>query len=79
MYPNPATSSVTVEFVAAEKTENATIQVLDMVGRVVLSQHKTVTEGSNYETLDLANLPQGAYCVRTAVGELIYTTKITVQ
>jgi hypothetical protein len=79
VYPNPTTGSVTVEFVATENTEHATIQVIDMVGRVVLSQNKTATEGSNYEILDLTPLPQGVYLVRTVVGAVIYTTKISVN
>lgn len=61
IYPNPATSSLTVEVGLQE----AEIQIVDSQGRLIL---ETSVTGS--ESFDIRNLPSGAYILssRTALG-----------
>ena len=70
LYPNPATTSVSVNVTGM--SGNVTLQIVDMNGRTVYSQ-----SGSNEFKIDVSSLAQGAYFVRvtseqqTAVRKLI--------
>ena len=57
VYPNPTTGQLTVVL-----PEAADVQLYDMMGRRLLSQH--ATEGKT--TFDLGGLPQGVYLLRAA-------------
>jgi len=71
LYPNPASSNVTVNVEGFEGQVN--VDIVDMNGRVVISQ----TIRNSQFTFDVSNLSQGAYFVRvtgeqqTAVRKLI--------
>lgn len=69
LYPNPTSGAFTVEFL---EEVDATIEVVDLVGRVVLS--KTVQE--NISTVDISDKPSGVYFVKIIRGELTTTRQI---
>jgi len=69
IFPNPATKRVTV----AGNVEDATVEILDMMGRTVLSHKAT---GLREVSLDVSNLTPGLYIVhiRAANGTTHATT-----
>ncbi|MBR1765872.1 MAG: T9SS type A sorting domain-containing protein, partial [Bacteroidales bacterium] len=71
LYPNPATTSVTIEGVEG----NATVTIVDMNGREVYS---TGTQASNLQ-IDLTGLAQGAYFVRIATEQTTAIRKLIVR
>ena len=60
--PNPATNNVTVYFDFDSNTNNNTIEVVDMLGRIV--QKETVNYNSGNSNLNIEGLQQGTYIVR---------------
>ena len=69
--PNPASNLVTLYY-SVENNTTVNIRVMDMIGRVVLQQNTTATQGENSTGLDTNTLPQGYYIVELNDG----TTKM---
>lgn len=67
IYPNPATSSVTIETVE----ENINVTLFDVSGRTVLS--------TTQKTIDISGLAKGIYMVRGTAGNTYINQKILVQ
>lgn len=64
VYPNPADDLLNVNF-TSEKSEVVTIEILDLQGRVLLSQQSTASQnGTNQVALSTTGLAQGAYLCR---------------
>jgi hypothetical protein len=63
VYPNPALSDVQVEFISDEESTE-TVQVLDLAGRVILTQNTTLTKGLNSISLDTHAFLAGTYLVK---------------
>lgn len=70
--PNPATESVTIQGLPSTP---ATLQVLDLMGRQVLTQH--VSAQNN--TVTLSTLPSGCYLFRISTPETLRTLKVVVK
>jgi len=68
MYPNPATTSFTIDAIAAVEK----VSVYNLLGQEVLSK----TPNSQLVTLDISNLKVGVYVVKATVNGTISTTKI---
>jgi hypothetical protein len=60
VFPNPATTNVSVEF-SLNGNKNVNVRIFDMTGRVVASQDYAGTEGVNLLNMDISNLEQGNY------------------
>ena len=73
LYPNPASTSVTLGLEGFEGEAN--VQIVDMNGRVVRSANSV----SATVTLDVADLPQGAYFVRVVSGTRTAVSKLIVK
>jgi hypothetical protein len=73
LYPNPATTSVTLALEGFEG--DVRIDVVDMNGRTVRKANTT----SSTVTLDVADLPQGAYFVRVVSGNRTAVSKLVVK
>lgn len=73
LYPVPVTDVVTVEM--PESTGNTTIEITDLLGRVLLSKsYNSISK----ETIDLSTLHSGFYIVRIIEnGSIKSSTKIT--
>jgi hypothetical protein len=70
VYPNPATSNVTVE-----SPVNSSISLIDIAGNLVYQQ----TAVNPVTTIDLNNVPAGLYLVRVVDGSSVRTIKLIVQ
>jgi Secretion system C-terminal sorting domain len=75
LLPNPTKDNLTIQF---ESNNNETVQmsVMDMTGRVVLTQNAQNTEGPNAVVLNLANLSNGMYMVSLRNNESVIVNKI---
>ncbi|MFT2011506.1 T9SS type A sorting domain-containing protein [Pontibacter sp. 13R65] len=65
VYPNPASSFLTVKFLHIGEHPNK-IEILDMSGRVVKTKETNNTE----EELDIQNLPKGLYLLKLSYNNL---------
>ena len=61
--PNPATSVINYNFFVNEASI-ATIQVLDVNGKIIITNKKNVTEGENIFDMDIQSLPKGVYILQ---------------
>lgn len=78
-YPNPFSDKLSIEINGA-KAGNASIQVMDISGRLIMSFDKTIVDGNQTLTLDgLAPLSQGVYFVRVSASGLNHVTKLIKQ
>ena len=73
LYPNPATSTVTVSW--GREAQQVNVDVVDMNGRTVLS----TTSASDHATLDISSLAQGAYFVRLTGEGMSAVSKLIVR
>lgn len=71
IYPNPATNTLKIE--AAQNVENVTIS--NLMGQEVISMEPNTMNVS----LDIANLSNGIYIVKTTINGVTTTSKITKQ
>jgi hypothetical protein len=70
VYPNPTSS--TWNFVSNNNSQIKTIQIVDMLGKVVLTKNTT----SNEVAVDASNLNTGIYFARIATATAIETVKL---
>lgn len=73
IYPNPANDqfNVNIENLATE----ATIEVIDVIGKVVLSAQQTETTA----TIDVSSLTKGVYTVKISAGENSTSKKLIIE
>ncbi len=71
VYPNPATSNVTVNLVGDEK---ANIQLFNLVGQQVYNETATHTA-----TINVSNLNAGVYMLKVSQNGKVYTSKVIVK
>ena len=72
VYPNPATN---VFFVTYDSPQQASIELLDLRGRVI---ERNVTNGSNRTEINISDLPNGMYMLRI-VSDNATTTKQVIK
>jgi thiol-disulfide isomerase/thioredoxin len=78
-YPNPAANFVNLSL---ELNEASTVayEVIDMLGAVVYSQNAAnLAAGTHINQIDLTELSNGMYFVKTTVNDTVELTKIQVQ
>ncbi len=73
VYPNPATSTLSVELVNNTK---ANVQLFNLVGQVVMSEQ---INGQDIVTLNVNNLKAGVYMLRVDQDNQVYTSKVIVR
>jgi hypothetical protein len=79
IYPNPIADFVRVELEAKVK-ENAQIRIMDMSGKVVLTQLEPVQIGGNQITINgLGKLSRGTYIIEITTGTEKLREKLTKQ
>ena len=79
LYPNPATTQVTVAVPGITGARAVQAEVLDAVGRVVLRQSAALPGVGTTFTLPTAGLAQGVYVVRLTAGEAVVAKRLTIQ
>ena len=77
--PNPASSDATIRFVLSQP-QDATLEVRDMQGRIVLTKnYGTLGAGEHNERLDVSSWAAGTYTYTLVVGETRQTRKLMVD
>jgi SdrD B-like domain/Secretion system C-terminal sorting domain len=65
IFPNPnATDMVTFKFATEYEAETVTVMFSDLAGRLVKQSQTAITQGPNVVSIDINDLPEGAYLVR---------------
>lgn len=78
MYPNPASSSVNVEF-NSDKNETVKLIITDLSGKVVMQQSLNVTVGNNTLQADISQLAKGIYMAQLSGNNLMSPQKLIVE
>ena len=78
VYPNPASETAVVSFDNA-LGNSFDIQLIDQLGRVIMSQTNVQLYGSNVVTLDLVNLSEGMYSIQLMSNENTISKRLIVR
>jgi PKD repeat protein len=79
VYPNPASTSTTVEF-ALQQSANVSINITDLTGRVVKSiESNSFASGSNKVTVETSELTNGIYFVQLVSEQGSKTTRLLIS
>lgn len=73
VYPNPASGYVNISSVTEDINE---VQIVNVLGQVMYSIKDIA---ANNKTIDISNLPEGAYWIKVLTNEQEFTDKIIVQ
>ena len=74
LYPNPATSVITVEIDAATKANNTNLFIYDASGVLVYQEQFVRDQQKIYRTINVSNFAKGVYFVKTGVDINNYYT-----
>lgn len=64
LYPVPVSDQLTIRVNNVSKSESATVSIIDLTGKVVLTDSVNLGEGSTIVTKSLSNLTIGTYLTR---------------
>ena len=80
LYPNPNNGIFTLNVTTGNfENTKATIQVVNMMGKVVYQSNAVCNNGTLVSTINNYNLPNGVYTVRYTIGSLTNSVKMIVQ
>ncbi|WP_375437250.1 T9SS type A sorting domain-containing protein [uncultured Hymenobacter sp.] len=79
LYPNPAYTSVTVQFPASTGTTQATFTFSDLMGRVVRTQSLRLTPMNATAEVSVAGLTPGMYRVQVKAGNQYATSLLAIK
>ncbi|MGZ8550673.1 MAG: M14 family zinc carboxypeptidase, partial [Chitinophagaceae bacterium] len=76
LYPNPAREKLNV-LIKAEKAENVTLKISDLLGRQVFSRRVPASKNGNFETIDVSGWPAQLYLLQVinSEHEILHTQK----
>ncbi len=63
IYPNPVSEELFVNIVS-DKQQNISIKIIDITGKLVLSNNINVKEGNFVKNIDISNLHKGIYLIQ---------------
>ncbi|MEY3444030.1 MAG: hypothetical protein RLZZ519_2311, partial [Bacteroidota bacterium] len=75
LYPNPTSGKVALELNIPHATQ-ATLQLMDVNGKVILQQLTALNAGNHNVELDLSQLSAGMYLVRVVAEDIHWQTKV---
>ncbi|WP_341905481.1 T9SS type A sorting domain-containing protein [Fluviicola taffensis] len=78
VYPNPATTSVSISLQLAEQSD-VTISVTDVSGKEISSRNYGQLNGSSIITINTSNTPAGVYFVNVKMDNAITQKKVIIQ
>ncbi len=78
VYPNPATSAVSVSLQIKEQSD-ITISVTDIAGKVISSKNYGQMNGASVITINTSNTPAGVYFVNVKMNNAITQKKVIIQ
>ena len=76
--PNPTTGNLSINFVT-QHPANTTLEVRDLMGRLVSTQKIKATQGTNIANLDFSTFVAGMYIVSLNNGTDVVTAKVVKQ
>ena len=78
IYPNPASETAIISF---DNTlgNSFEIQLIDQLGRVIMSQNDVQISGSNLVTIDLTNLSDGLYSIQLTSNQNTISKRLIVR
>lgn len=80
VFPNPAGDYFSIDIRATEASAQATVQLLDLMGKVVFTQDLALVEGSNQVRVSDATILSGTYLVRViAENQSFETVRLLVK
>jgi thiol-disulfide isomerase/thioredoxin len=77
VYPNPANETANVLFNVKEAGV-ATVEIINTVGQVVVSEQLGEVSGKQNVALNTANVANGMYIVKISVGENVTTSSLSI-
>jgi len=77
LYPNPATSEITLDMNLNEVSD-VNIRMVNIMGQTVLVDKMNGVSGNSQSTIDVSGLPTGAYVLYMNVGEKEVVRRISV-
>jgi hypothetical protein len=78
VYPNPASESAIVSFENIMGS-SFNLQLVDQIGRVILSQNNIQSLGSNFIGLDLTNLSEGMYSIQLTSNQNTISKRLVIR
>ena len=78
VFPNPATNHLTLNFNSGN-TDNYTIRLIDIFGRVVYTQNDASALGSNQVQLNVEDIANGMYLVTLQNGNNLLQKKVLID
>ncbi len=78
IYPNPAVDQMNIDF-TSKVSFNATLKLMDLSGKMVVSEVVNVTEGMNALTVNVSNLNNGMYVLVLTANGGQYSQKVIVN
>ena len=78
IYPNPATTTLSVEFVVIENSE-LELNITDILGKSMISESVSTQVGEYKKTFDISKLESGVYFLEVKQGENNNVTKFVVK
>jgi hypothetical protein len=81
LYPNPTTDFITLSYTINNDFNTATLNIMDLNGKLITSQKLANNQGFNQTTLGLAsyNLAPGIYAAQVVVGNAATTQKFIIE
>lgn len=78
VYPNPANNKVMMN-INADESAMAEIEIINVIGKTVATQHQRVNVGGNSLSIDVSSLKAGIYMISTQVNNKVNVTKLMVK
>jgi len=78
IYPNPADEMINLQ-VLNDKSANATVRLLSVDGKEVLTQSLQTSNGMEIMNLNVTNVPAGVYFLKVSTSDSIVVEKITIK
>ena len=81
MYPNPANEVLNIDIeLTSHQGNEVEIEIMDINGRIIHSQHAQLDRGYNHLEVDLSEIPSGVYMINFAgTKDYIKETRIVKQ
>ena len=77
LYPNPTKNQTNINLIL-DKTSKINVQVVDVLGRTVYQNTKTLNKGNHIVILNVENYDTGIYYINTQINGKIFTNKLLV-
>jgi hypothetical protein len=78
IYPNPSEGAFTVEINSSSSDQQATLELMNALGQVVMSDRVVTNTGLNRYEWNGALLPKGVYFMRVKNGNSITVKKLEI-